>query len=70
MLFRRPRASVRRDSAAGLLVLAVLYLVAAVLNVLLMISMAAVWPLVLAALFAIVAGMCLVFAVLERRQNP
>lgn len=70
MLFGRPRASVRRDSAAGLLVLAVLYLVAAVLNVLLMISMAAVWPLVLAALFAIVAGMCLVFAVLERRQNP
>jgi len=59
----------RRDPALAWLVLAVLYVVAAVLNVLLMISMAVLWPLALAAAFAVVAGACLVGAARVRRRR-
>jgi fatty acid desaturase len=59
----------RRDPALAWVVLAVLYVIAAVLNVLLMISMAVLWPLGLAAVFAVVAGACLVSATRERRRR-
>jgi hypothetical protein len=53
--------------ATGWLVLAGLYLVAAVLTVLLAVSMASWWPLVLVVAFVVAAARCVV-AALDRRK--
>jgi hypothetical protein len=63
MLRRRPRRAARswvRHPSTGWLFLAALYLTAAIVNLLLALSMAVWWPAVLAALMA---GVAVVFVV-------
>lgn len=61
MLRRRPRRTARswvRHPAAGFLVLAALYLAATVVNVLLALTMNALWPALFATLLALVTMLC------------
>lgn len=58
MLRRRPAPSLPSRPAAGPLVLATLYLVATVVNVLLALSMSAWWPALVAAVLATVTVAC------------
>lgn len=65
MLRRRPRRTAPtwlRHPATGWLLLAALYVVATVLNVLLAFSMAVLWPVLLAVLLAMLAGACVAAA--------
>jgi hypothetical protein len=68
MLRRRPAPPPARHPVAGLLCLAVLYLTAAVVTVLLAFSMAAWWPAVVAAALAGVSVTCATAA--WRRLRP
>lgn len=71
MLRQRPRPSVwgiLLHPATGWLVLALLYLAAAVLNFMLALSASATWPLVLTGMFAAVAGLCVVAAARRLRR--
>lgn len=66
MLRRRPRRTARswvRQPSTGWLFLAGLYLTAAIVNLLLALSMAVLWPALLAALMAAVTVVCVVCAV-------
>lgn len=66
MLRRRPRRTARswvRHPSTGWLFLAALYLTAAIVNLLLALSMAVLWPALLAALMATVTVVCVVCAV-------
>lgn len=72
MLRIRPRRSgrdVRRHPATGWLFLAGLYLTATAINVSLAISMSVLWPILLAAFLAMVAGACVLAAVADWRRE-
>jgi hypothetical protein len=65
MLRHRPHRSARGvllDPVVGWVALTLLYLAGGVLNLLLAIRTAAVWPLVLAGALGVVAAMCLLAA--------
>jgi hypothetical protein len=63
MLRRRPsRTSWVRHPVTQWLMLATLYLVAAVTNLLLALRMRAVWPALLATVMAVVTGLCVAAA--------
>lgn len=65
MLRHRPHRTARSvllHPALGWLALAALYLAAAVLNLLLAISTAHMWPLVLAVTLMVIAGLCVAAA--------
>jgi len=67
MLLRRPRRTA--SPSTGWLVLAGVYLTATVINVLLALSMHVLWPVLLAALLALVTAFCTSAAISAWRRN-
>jgi len=66
---RRTAPSWLRHPSTGWLFLAIVYLAATVINLLLALTMYVLWPLLLAALLALVTAFCTTAAVSARRRN-
>jgi hypothetical protein len=72
MLRRRPRRTAPtwlRHPSTGWLVLAVVYLTATVINLLLAMTMHVLWPFLMAALLALVTALCTRAAATARRRR-